>query len=80
MSRVNTMTDVIYNVDVGRDVKAFLITNLANIEFDNPDLKSAIRNADDNDLLRVGRVINSHKVVSVEILTSDFFRNHLFRE
>lgn len=73
-------SNIITDVDLAKDVRAFMLSNLDGISFANPDLKKAITNADDDDLLSVGKIINSPiKIVSVDKVDADFFRRHLFK-
>jgi hypothetical protein len=77
---MSNMADVIFNVDLAVDFKAFIMSNLDDISFDDPSLKDTILNADDDDLLRVGKTINSPtNIVSVDAVNADFFRRHLFK-
>lgn len=75
---MSSMTDVIYDMDVAIDVKSFLMSNLDNLSFKDIALKAKILDADNNVLLRIGRVINSHTIVSVDIIDDTFFKENLF--
>ena len=73
------MNSTIYDVDVASDVKNFLANNMDDVSFHSPSLKKSILSTDDNTLLRIGKVINSPMViVSVDIVDSNFLKNHLF--
>ncbi len=70
---------IIYDVDLANDVKAFVFLNLDDINFNNLDLRDVILKSKDDDLLRIGKTINSPiTIVSVELVDADFFRKHLF--
>lgn len=75
------MSSIIYDVDLATDVKSFVVSNWNNILFDNSKLKDAIMKADNDDLLRVGKIINSPmKIVSVDIVDANFFKRYLFKD
>lgn len=73
------INNIIYDVDLAADIKAFVLNNLSDIKFNGDDVKNSILNADDKDLLRIGKTINSPiRIVSVDIVDSKFFKDHLF--
>lgn len=70
---------IIYDVDIASDVKSFILSNLDFIDFSSDDLKNKVLRANDNDLLRIGKTINSPiKIVSVDTVNAKFFKSHLF--
>ena len=73
-------TDVIYDVDLAGDIKSFLIGNLDVITIADK-LKYDILNSNDNDLLRIGKTIDSPiNIVSVDNMNPDFFKDNLFKD
>lgn len=82
MTTGNTSMDmtIIYDVDYARDIRGFILNN-DDITYSAKDTKDKIMKANDNDILRIGKVIGSPvKIVSVDILSPDFFRTHLFKK
>jgi len=73
------MVDIIYDVDLGIDVKAFVLNNIDSVTFDDANIKKNILDSDDDTLLRVGKKIDSMHVVSLDIVDADFFKNNLFK-
>lgn len=65
--------NVIFDVDLAKDVKAFMVNN-DDVVFNPINLKDAILNTDDNDILRVGKCISSHIIVSVSKIDDDFLK------
>jgi hypothetical protein len=76
-----TDTNIIYDVDLALDIKSFIINNLDVVEFSNPTLKDKILNSGDDILLRIGKTINSlTKIVSVDVVDANFFKENLFKD
>lgn len=74
------MVDVIYDVDVASDVKDFLLSNAGDVTFDKPQLKTDILGANNDTLIRVGRVIDSPTmIVSVDVVDAAFLESNLFK-
>lgn len=75
------MKSIIYDVDLAGDIKAFVLSNLDDISFTSPSFKKAILDADADDLLRVGKLINSPmNIVSVDKVDATFFKENLFKD
>jgi hypothetical protein len=76
-----SMTDIIYDVDLAIDVKSFVLNNLDNISWKKDSLKDDIINSNDDDLIRIGKTINSPlMVVSVDKVDATFFKKYLFKK
>lgn len=65
--------NVIYDVELARDLKALLRVN-EDIEYADISLKDKIWTIPENDLVRIGKSISSLKIVSVDIINDDFLR------
>ena len=77
----NSMTNVIYDVDLASDMKSFILNNSDDVSFDSPTLKKNIIDSNDDDLLRVGKTIDSPiRIVSVDIVDATFFKKNLFKD
>lgn len=75
----NSMSNIIYDVDLAGDIKSFLIGNLDVVIIPN-ELKKTINNSNDDALLRIGKTIESPiNIVSVDNVTPDFFKDNLFK-
>lgn len=64
---------LIYDVDLARDVKSFVVSN-SDVTFTNATLKDKLFSIDDSILVRVGKIIGSLKVNSVDIVNKDFLK------
>jgi len=60
----------VYDVDAATDVKSLLMH--PDVVFDPTSLKDKIRGLSDSSIVRVGKIIGSLKVVSVDVIDDDF--------
>jgi len=75
------MSNIIYDVDLAWDIRAFLLSNIGDVRFKDNDIRNKILTANNDDLLRIGKIIDSPiKIVSVDKVDADFFRKNLFLE
>ncbi|MEK6933833.1 MAG: hypothetical protein AABW75_03085 [Nanoarchaeota archaeon] len=75
------MINVIYDVDIARDIKDFIVNNSDDVDFSSLDIKKKIFSVNDDDLVRIGKIIDSPtKIVSIDVVDAAFFRDNLYKK
>lgn len=64
---------VVYDINLSQDLR-ILVSENPDIKYADASLKDKIFSIPDNELVRVGKVISSIKIVSVDVVSIDFLK------